>query len=812
MSPLPTLESPDLRALMPLALLLTLSLPVSAQSGPTPMRLSVDAGPDRVAASTAAGVVLTGAVRGLKAWGSDPQPSLLHWTRVSGPPLAILDRDTLSPTVIPSQPGTYRLRLVASHPLAGSDTDDVQVVFHGAGQVFTLSGELRKWQTISLTFRHDQSMSEALFPNPFLDRRLVVNFLHESGELVSVPGYFAADGAAAESGATAGNYWRAHFTPDREGIWTYTASFRSGSQIAVDPNPAAGLPLSFDGVSGGFTVEPTDPLAPGFFSRGRLEYVGSHHLQLAETREAFLTNGAGSPENFLGYYEFDGTFDQGGPANDLNTAGALDGLHHYDAHLADYVDLGVPLWNGKGQRIFGALSYLASRGVNCLYALSYNTDGGDGREVWPWPANDKLRFDVSKLAQWERVLDHMTRSGIVWHVMTQETENEFEFDAGAFGVERKLYYRELVARFAHAPGLVWNLGEENDNRPEDRMAFADQIRALDPYDHPIALHNHSGDLSGAYGPMLGSHLELATLQSDLFAIPFEVRELVDDSDAAARPWTVTFSEQGPASDGAVPDSVDFWHDDLRKEGLWPTLLGQGGGCEWYFGYAHPHNDLDCEDFRSRDNLWKLSLRALDFLRDHVPFEEMEHADLLVNLSGASVLAKRGEFYLVYLPAGGAVTLNLEGNDGPFLVSWFDARNGGGLQAAAVPQVSGPGFRSLGAPPGPGDWVAFVRRAANLPPVIESLTLSETFFGGDDFSLQVHARDPNGPLDTLRATVRLIDPNGDPLTLTLAYRGGSLYSVFFKNAVVLTPGTWQAFVTVRDLAGLSATQQASYVTR
>ena len=41
--------------------------------------------------------------------------------------------------------------------------------------------------------------------------------------------------------------------------------------------------------------------------------------------------------------------------------------------------------------------------MNCLYALTYNVDGGDGREVWPWTnANDKLRFDVSKLAQWER--------------------------------------------------------------------------------------------------------------------------------------------------------------------------------------------------------------------------------------------------------------------------------------------------------------------------------------------------------------------------------------------------------------------------
>jgi hypothetical protein len=811
MSPSHPLAPLERHTLVPLALFLALALPATAQTGPAELQLQADAGPDRVVAWPAS-VVLAGSVHGLKNSSLDPQPGFLSWSQVSGPPLAILGRDTLAPTVLPSQPGTYRLRLEAQHPAVGSDTDEVLVTFSGTGQDVTLSGEPRLWHTLTLTFRHDQVLSEAGTPNPFLDLRLVAHFQHESGRLVSVPGFFAADGVAAESGATAGNCWRVHFTPDRTGIWNYTTSFRAGSQIALDPDPAAGQPVSFDGTSGAFTIEPADPRDPGFLSRGRLEYVGRHHLQFAETGEAFLTNGAGSPENFFGYHEFDNTFDQGGAPNDLNVAGGLDGLHHYDAHLADYVDLGVPLWNGKGRAIFGAISYLAARGVNSLYALSYNIDGGDGREVWPWtPADDKLRFDVSKLAQWERVVDHMTRAGIAWHVMTQETENEFVLDSGTLGVQRKLYYRELVARFAHALGLVWNLGEENDNRPEDRMDFTDYIRALDPYDHPIALHNHSGDLTGAYGALLGSHLELATLQSDLFSIPFDVQTLVDESEIAARPWTVNFSEQGPANDGAVPDAVDFWHDSIRKEGLWPTLLGGGGGCEWYFGYAHPNNDLDCEDFRSRDNLWLLSARALDFLRDHVPFDEMEHADLLTNLSGPSVLAKRGEFYLVYLPFGGPVSLDFGNEVGPFLVSWFNARDGGALQAGAVTQVSGPGFRALGSPPAAGDWVAFVRRAANLPPVIEGLTLpSNPFFEGDDFSLQVRARDPNGPADTLHATLRLTDPNGKRLTLALPYRGGGLYSVFFENAAVPVPGTWQVRVTVRDASGLSAIRFASYV--
>jgi hypothetical protein len=245
------------------------------------------------------------------------------------------------------------------------------------------------------------------------------------------------------------------------------------------------------------------------------------------------------------------------------------------------------------------------------------------------------------------------------------------------------------------------------------------------------------------------------------------------------------------------------------EGLWPTILGQGGGCEWYFGYAHPNSDLDCEDFRSRDNIWVLTARALDFLREHVPFEKMQHADALVSANGASVLAKRGEFYLVYLPSGGAASLNLESNIGPFLVSWFDARNGGGLQNGTVTQISGPWLRSIGAPPAAGDWVAFVRRAANLPPVIESLAVApDPFVAGRDFSVQVHARDPNGPMDELRVRVELTGPSGLPTTLTLDHRGGDLYSIFLA-APASVPGTWQVLATVRDTAGLSASKSKSF---
>jgi len=778
-----------------------------------PQATEVSAGPDRLLLPPAGELRLEGTFRTPRLW-EVPNDLSIAWTQVAGPQAQILGADTLTPTLVPGHAGSVRLRLEVSEPRLGSFADEVWVHVFGADQDATIAGEARKWNKLELTFTHDQVLSESGTPNPFLDLRLVAYFLHpETGLLHIVPGFFAADGDAAETSATAGDKWRVNFTPDRVGRWLYIVSFRTGPGIAISDAFSAGIPLGLENANGEFFVEPTDPDAPGFLSKGRLDYVGGHHLRFAETGESFLKGGAGSPENFLGYYEFDNTSDFGGEGNGLNSSGYFDGLHHYDAHLNDYVDLGVPLWkNGKGQRIFGTINYLASMGVNSLYCLSYNTDGGDGSEVFPWTGpSSHTRFDVSKLAQWERLVDHMQRAGIVWHAVTQEFENDHALDGGVLGLERRLYYREMVARFGHALGLVWNLGEENTNTPEERRTFADYIRSIDTYAHPISLHNLVGDLAGTFGTLLGTHLEVVSLQGDPTMTPPRAQRLVEDSAEAGRPWVVNFDEQTPANDGVVPDAFDFWHDLIRREALWPMLTGQGGGCEWFFGYGFANDDLDCEDFRSRDNLWRITTRAREFLQGQVPFQDMQGADDLASGTGAGVLAQRGAFYVVYLPFGGPVTLDLEQSTETFNVRWYDARNGGPLVSGAIPQVQGPGVVSLGAPPGTGDWAALVVRAQNLPPEILALDVEPApFTGGHDFSIGAHVRDPNGPADALSASAEIFTPAGIfAVKIPLVARGGTLHSAFLPAAPSFAAGSWRARVTVTDAAGASAVQTIDF---
>ena len=115
--------------------------------------------------------------------------------------------------------------------------------------------------------------------------------------------------------------------------------------------------------------------------------------------------------------------------------------------------------------------------MNVFSFLTLNIDGDD-RNVFPYLTYDeRYRMDVSRLDQWEIVFEHADRLGMYLHFKMSETENEMLLDNGDTGVQRKLYYRELIARFGHHLALNWNLGEENgalgDIEPEHATTQSD---------------------------------------------------------------------------------------------------------------------------------------------------------------------------------------------------------------------------------------------------------------------------------------------------------------------------------------------------
>ena len=588
-----------------------------------------------------------------------------------------------------------------------------------------VKGEQRIWHTTTLLFDGPQT-SEENSNNPFLNFRFNVLFTSPTGNTYQVPGYFAADGNAAETGATSGNKWAVHFTPNEIGIWTYLVSFRAGNEIAVSLSPMDGIPVSFDSYTGNFEILQNNKSFPDNRAKGRLNYVGKRYPMFEGTNEYFIKVGADSPENLLAHKDFD------------NAVTSKD----WFPHVSDWQP-GDPVWQGdKGKGLIGAINYLASKGMNAFAFNMFNlddpntnNDGGD-RTIWPWSSTNislmegsaaasvdsRMRYDVSKLAQWEILFGHGDSRGMFLHFKTQERGNLKLLDGGDLGVQRKLYYREIIARFGHHLALNWNLGEEFHIYDPDLVnRLSAYIKAVDPYDHLIVLHTFPGQQERSYNPLLGtsSGLTGASLQIDINQVHEEVKKWNAASKASGKQWIVSSDEQGhwkvgvavdedyPGSHGSEPDN----RNAVRHRVLWGTLMAGGFGVEYYFGTQTGETDWSSENWRSRETKWEDAKIAYDFFNAYLNFWEMEAHDDLTDYSLDYCLAQIGTTYAVYLPGGSTTDLDLTNISGNFTVKWYNPRNGGNLINSDITAISGGGWRSIGHPPADNnlDWVALIQR-------------------------------------------------------------------------------------------------------
>jgi len=444
----------------------------------------------------------------------------------------------------------------------------------------TVSGDGAKWYPVTLDFEGPRASEMDRSPNPFLDYRLNVTLTAPSGATTIVPGFFAGDG----DGGGTGSVWRVRFSPNEVGQWRYNAELRQGSDVAISLDQNAGSQAELPGASGEFSISNRRADAPGFLSQGRLNYVGKHYLKF-DDGSYWLKGGTDSPENLLGYVGFDGTMSQGGINANF--------LHDYANHERDWNN-NDPLFqssqSGADSRgLIGALNYLNSVGVNSVYFLPMNL-GGDGQDTYPFVgANnnsfDKTHYDISKLNQWNEVFDHAQRKGIFLHFVLSETEpdNERWFDNGNLGTERKLFYRELVARFGYVMAGKWNLGEENDFSVAKLREQASYIKAIDWSNKPITVHTQINDFRD-YVQIVGDPLFTATsIQYDWeFAGEF-VERWRRESTESGHPWVLDMDEN---TGGRL---FQRWANRMVLR-VSPTPYGRGRN-RWRFPPARTHLEL-----------------------------------------------------------------------------------------------------------------------------------------------------------------------------------------------------------------------------
>ncbi len=611
-------------------------------------------------------------------------------------------------------------------------------------------GSIKKWHRIEVALDGPNLAEE---PDTFRNYRLDVTFISPSNQRFEVAGFFDGDGEPANTSANSGDKWKARFTTGEEGQWRYNVSFVTGTDVAANITGGNGGTAP-DGQSGTFRVGPQDKFGKDFRAKGKLEYVDEHYLQFGNG-ENFVKVGTNSPEVFIADQDIDGT-----PAN-------RDVDHSFQENE---FRPGDPTWgNNRGRGIIGVVNYLSNLGVNSHYFLTMNIEG-DGTASFPFiDRTSPYTYDVSKLAQWEIVFSHFDTMGLMLHFQTTETENRNYFEnleggrnATEFAVARRIYYRELAARFGHHLAITWGVGEENNanfgsgqgNSLSQRLAFAERISDLTPYNDHIVIHNGGANRNAAvdlFTPLLGQNDYTGTSLQLVFDEEQHdfIKFWYDESVRAGKKWVISYDETFPPMSRI--DTRDL--EQLRAPTLWSTLLA-GGHLEWYHGFQNENGDTNrSRDYSTLEAQYEVLGIAANFMNDNfsADIHTMIPNDALINGNLNYAMANQGNVYLFYLRNGGNATVDLSaGNGRVFTVKWFNTRTGQTIDRANV--NGGSAATNLGNPPSQTgqDWAIVLRRDVATTPVNQEPVVSfNTPGNGTDLtapatlSVDVSASDSDG---------------------------------------------------------------------
>jgi Domain of unknown function (DUF5060)/Putative collagen-binding domain of a collagenase len=575
------------------------------------------------------------------------------------------------------------------------------VVAPEAGIYGYVTGELMVWHKITLAFSGPPASETGMTipgtyrpPSVFPDYRLDVTFTSPDGtSTYTVPGYYVGDGKSANDLGVSGNVWQVHLTPNMIGTWTWTAKFVEGTNVAQNGggNPAG----FFDGAAGSFDISTSNVTDTNDFrTKGRLRSIlGSKYFQFTNG-EYFLKVGPDSPQNLLAYIDFDGTTNYGNYSKS------------YSAHEIDY-EFGQPTFaGGKGVGLIGAINYLSSKGMNILSVTTLDLLGDD-KNIFPFVTTaNQLQYDISKMAQWSIIFDYAESKGMAMRFKFEDSSSDSVLNKGELYEERKLYYREMIARFGHHLAIIWDIGE--DISPARVIERSTYIRDVDPYDSPIVVRTSSSSTPIADLVSIPTIDGVSLVTIDTSLINADTAAWLKSSDDG---FVVSSDEQGMASTGVVPDFIDPTQKVARSDILWGNLMAGGTGVQYYFGTSYTDSDLTLQDFRSRDTLWTQSKYAIDFFKvNKIPIQLMDSNNSLLSGSTGSLCLASNDLTTIVVYVKSAASIPTITISGSYTISWYNPRTGGALLKGLTTTITTGG--ELGNPPTEtdSDWVILLLKA------------------------------------------------------------------------------------------------------
>lgn len=483
---------------------------------------------------------------------------------------------------------------------------------------------------------HDFSLQGTLDgTNPFMVQ-LTATFEHESGTKVEgIPGFYNGDGE-----------WVVRFSPTKPGRWCGSTSSHVGTLSNIELDEIECVPSDNPNMHGKLQIDPEHP-------------------------QRFAWED-GTPFILLGF-ECDWLFSYHQEKPDLchKHMGLIQGhgFNYIIMNIYAHTGFSQPNSRFEGDAIPGTLY-----GPPRLYAF-----GGTNDE----PDHTQLNVDFFK--DYDQMMAILHEKGIVAHLMIQVQNKRVRWPK-RLSAEDDMFWRYVVARYQAFGNVVWDIGKESYNLLKETgshgytLSRIDLIRTNDAYDHLVTVHDSEAGSTGRVS-VADEASDFCSDQIHLSDVDRYYREATSKLRLLPTPYfNLEYGYELGAEDLKTYKSRTTapWQDLLR----WTYAFYMAGA---YPGYYYSNTSWDLIRFEPEPEGWRRYRYLMDVLTS-LDFNAMTPLQELVDRGYC--LAIPGEQYLIYLPEGGNVSLDLtaapaklgergqiESLDAPVKAEWMDIYTG-----------------------------------------------------------------------------------------------------------------------------------------
>jgi len=330
--------------------------------------------------------------------------------------------------------------------------------------------------------------------------------------------------------------------------------------------------------------------------------------------------------------------------------------------------MGDTLWDDPGyDRFKDYIDLISSYGYNSYHTIPahdrYDYQSIEGETPFEMISPDERDYDrlkpdffkeIDKRVIYANSKEIIPQLYFVWaQEFVKSEQSQFES-----------FVRYIVARYT-AYSVIWVVsGEFEEERTPSEYAYHGNVTyQRDPYKHPISIHTL--DSNNEFGNDAWLTYIMHQTSSDAHT------KIINDH-----------IYNKPVVNGESQYLIDsrIAVDDWRK--LHWSIVMAGGYFDTGYQYIfmdpdnHYHSPYSGWDLNHPTNLQGMvQMKHLYDLFQKVEFWNMTPSDNLVTSGTAYCLANPGNEYVIYLPSGGSVTINLSAAIGTLNAEWYDPKDG-----------------------------------------------------------------------------------------------------------------------------------------